>query len=557
MNEQVSSHIFHVDHPRFFSFIPGPANFISVLADTMAAGYNVFAGHWRAGSVPTLIEMTVIDWLRQLMGFPETAGGIFVSGGSMANLTALAAARTLKLGEDFSKGTIYYSAQTHASLAKGLRILGFRRSQLRPIPVDGQFCIDLPKLKVAIQTDLEEGLRPFCIIGNAGTTNTGAVDDLPALAALASTYDMWLHVDGAHGGAAMLSSTYKHQLKGIELVDSLTLDPHKWWFQSFEIGCVLVRDKRHLRATFSVHAEYLNDILPREKEQNFYEYGVQLTRSFRALKLYLSLKTYGLQTFEAAIDHGFQLAEYTEQLLREKNWWEIISPAQLAIVAFRFSHEACTEAQLDQYNKDISQSLYASGFALILTTELKGMTVLRMCPIHPATTREDISNTLDKMNQFIEQHIMNQLSETPLHIRTYVPGDREAVLEIFRLNTPTYFGYEEEAELHHYLDHELEAYFVWEEEGRLLGAGGCNIKDQLGIISWYFVHPDAQGKGVGSAILLHSLDYLRQQTGLQTIRVRTSQWAHHFFGKVGFKLMFTEKDYWAKGLDLYQMEMPA
>ena len=410
VNDWVADNIFHVDHPRFFSFIPGPADFVSVLGDTLAAGYNIFAGHWKAGSVPTMIEMTVLQWLNQLVGFPETSGGIFVSGGSMANLTALATARTIKLGEDFSQGRIYYSEQTHASLAKGLRILGFRPDQMRPVKVDASFRIDLQDLQTKLKEDIAAGFRPFCLVGNAGTTNTGAVDQLKEMAAVARKYDMWFHIDGAHGGAGILSETYRHLLSGIELADSLTLDPHKWWFQTFEIGCVLVRENRHLKETFAVHAEYLNDIRPREKEQNFYEHGVQLTRSFRSLKLYLSLRMYGLKEFASAVDHGFQLAEYTEAVLRQQPYWEIISPAQLAIVAFRFAHPACTDQELDRFNKLISEFLYESGFALILTTELRGLTVLRMCPIHPATTQQDIDGTISKMNGFIETEILGEIS---------------------------------------------------------------------------------------------------------------------------------------------------
>jgi len=196
VQHDVFGHISHVDHPRFFAFIPSPSNYIGVLADALASGYNVFAGTWVESSGPAVVELTTIDWLRQLCGFPETGGGLFVEGGSVANLTALAAARHTKLGTDFRNGIIYYSDQTHSSLERGLRILGFTRDNIRKLPSNAGFCLDVASLQAAIAEDRAAGRQPFCVVANAGATNTGTVDPLSAIADVCNTEDLWLHATG-------------------------------------------------------------------------------------------------------------------------------------------------------------------------------------------------------------------------------------------------------------------------------------------------------------------------------------------------------------------------
>src|SRR3977135_4047986 len=250
----------HVDHPRFFAFVPGPGNFVSTMADALAAGFNVFNGTWLGGSAAAAIELTVIDWFRGFCGFPETAGGLFVSGGSAANLTALHAARCAKLGDRIQAATIYFSDQTHYSVERALRVIGFSREQFRKIPSDDGFRLPLESLRQAIRADKEAGLRPFCVIANAGTTNTGAVDPLSDLADLCTAEGLWLHADGAYGAAAVICERGRGKLAGLDRVDSLSLDPHKWLFQPFECGCVLVRDTAHLKSAFQLMPEYMRDV---------------------------------------------------------------------------------------------------------------------------------------------------------------------------------------------------------------------------------------------------------------------------------------------------------
>src|SRR6476469_7979556 len=308
----------HVDHPRFFAFVPGPGNFVSTMADAIASGFNVFNGTWLGGSAAAAIELNVIDWFRGFCGFPETAGGLFVSGGSMANLTALHAARRAKLGDQIQGATIYFSDQTHYSIERALRVIGFAPQQFRKITSDEQFRLPLESLRDAMRSDKEAGLRPFCVVANAGTTNTGAVDPLADLAEVCAEENIWLHADGAYGAASIICERGRTKLAGLERVDSLSLDPHKWLFQPFECGCVLVRDAALLKAAFQLMPEYMRDVHRHTAETNLADYGVQLSRGFRALKVWLSMNTFGLAAFRGAVTRGFELAEFAEAELRRR-----------------------------------------------------------------------------------------------------------------------------------------------------------------------------------------------------------------------------------------------
>ena len=350
IERDVFSHMLHVDHPRFFAFVPSPGNFAGAMADALAAGFNPFVGTWLGGSGPAQVEVVVIDWLREICRFPSTAGGLFVSGGSVANLTALAAARHARLGERFDDTVVYCSDQTHSSLDKGLRVLGFTPSQVRKLTSDSRFRLPVDALAAAVASDRASGKKPFCVIANAGTTNTGAVDPLPELRALCDRENLWLHADGAYGAAAMLCEKGRAALAGLEHVDSVALDPHKWLFQPLEAGCVLVRDARRLNDAFTVRPEYLKDAVPAGDEVNFSDLGIQLSRGFRALKLWMSFKVFGAEAFRDAVAWGVELAEIAERRLRENPRWEIVTPAQLAIVSFRYAPANMQHEETDALN---------------------------------------------------------------------------------------------------------------------------------------------------------------------------------------------------------------
>ncbi|HLG97533.1 MAG TPA: aminotransferase class I/II-fold pyridoxal phosphate-dependent enzyme [Bryobacteraceae bacterium] len=393
VEEQVLRHTMHVNHPRFLAYVPGPSNFVSAMADALASGYNVFAGTWISGSGPAAVELAVIDWLRQACGLPEAAGGLFVSGGTMANLTGLAVARHVKLQDRFEGATVYFSDQAHSSLEKALFLIGIPPANFRRIPSDDAFRLPLDALARSVQADRAAGCRPFCVIANAGTTNTGAIDPLAELAAFCQPEGLWLHVDGAYGAAAAISPSGRELLRGMEQADSLSLDPHKWLFQPFEIGCILVRDLAQLRDTFRILPDYLKDAHQYSEEFNFTDYGLQLTRTFRALKLWMSIKVFGMAAFRGAVERGFALAAFTQGRLRQMPGWEIVTQATMAVVCFRYS------AGDDAFHLKLVQALLEDGFALITSTVLRGRTVLRTCTINSRTTEADIQATLERLDR--------------------------------------------------------------------------------------------------------------------------------------------------------------
>jgi aromatic-L-amino-acid decarboxylase len=386
----------HVDHPRFFAFVPGPNNFVSTMADALAAGFNIFNGTWLGGSAAAAVELGVVRWLSRICGFPAAAGGLFVSGGSMANLTALVAARHSLIQDRVEGAIVYFSDQTHSSVERALRVIGFVPEQMRKLQSDDNFRLSIQSLRAAIAEDRGKGLRPFCVIANAGTTNTGAVDPLNELADLAAKEKLWFHIDGAFGAAAILSERGRALLPGLERADSISLDPHKWLFQSFECGCVLVRDAELLKAAFQIKPDYLRDVHRGLEEFNPCDYGVQLTRSFRALKVWLSLQTFGVAAFRRAITRGFELAELAERELRADKGWEILSPAQMATVCFRFGKS-------DELQTQLVDAMMKDGYALLTSTELRGRACLRLCTINPRTTEEDIIETVKRLDKFAQE----------------------------------------------------------------------------------------------------------------------------------------------------------
>jgi aromatic-L-amino-acid decarboxylase len=373
-------------HPRFFARIPSPSNALSPLVDLAGAGVNVFAGSWTGGAGASAVELAVLDWLRGWMGLPEGAEGVVVSGGSVGTLTALAAAALARV-PDRAAATGYVSEHTHAAVARAWRVLGFAPDNLRVLRADTARRMSVAAVDAALALDREAGLTPFLVVGTAGTTSTGAVDPLADLAALCAREGLWFHVDGAYGAPIRLVEP--DRLTGIERADSLVLDPHKWLFQPYEIGAVLVREPGRLARAFAIDGAYLRDTAGGIVE--FRERGLQITRGSRALKLWLSLRVFGLDAFRAAIARGVALAEYAEAQLRERPGWEVVSPAQLGIVCFkRTAHD---DAQTDR----MVRAVVADGYAAPSTTVLDGRTVARLCTINPRTSEADIRGTLDRL----------------------------------------------------------------------------------------------------------------------------------------------------------------
>jgi glutamate/tyrosine decarboxylase-like PLP-dependent enzyme len=375
-------------HPRFFARISSPSNPVSVLADLAGAGWNAFAGSWTGGAGPSAVELAVLDWMREWMGMPEGSEGVLVSGGSVGTLTALAAAALARV-EDRATATAYASEHTHGAVAKAWRILGFAPANLRVLPADAEFRLPAAAVRTAVAADREAGLQPFCVLATAGTTSTGAIDPLAELADLSTEQGLWFHVDGAYGAPARLVPGGRALLAGIERADSLVLDPHKWLFQPYEIGAVLMREPGLLARAFTLDGAYLRDT--RGGVVEFRERSPQLTRGSRALKLWLSLNVFGLDAFRAAIARGIALAEHAEALLRERGGWEIVSPAELAIVCFRRADHD------DEETDAMVRAMVADGYAAPSTTVLNGRTVARLCTINPRTTEADILGTIERL----------------------------------------------------------------------------------------------------------------------------------------------------------------
>jgi aromatic-L-amino-acid decarboxylase len=394
-----------VDHPRFFAFVPSCATWPGVLADFLAAGFNTFQGTWLGASGPSQLELVVLDWFRGWIGYPETASGLLTSGGSAASLDAFVAAREAAGAPD--RATVYMSDQSHSALSRAATIVGVRPQHVRIVRSDGYFRMDLAALGDVVAEDRASGLNPIAVCANAGATNTGAVDPLPELAAFCRNEGLWFHVDAAYGGFAVLTRRGKEVLAGIEEADSVAMDAHKWLFQPFEAGCLLVRDVRGLESAFSVQPEYLQDAQLGREQPNFSDRGLQLTRSFRALKIWMSIQTFGLGAFRRAIDKGIALAERVEEYARESELLQVANPASLGVVCFRFNPRGSglAEERLERINREIQARVIETGTAMMSSTRLRGTYSLRFCILNHRTEWADALSTLraiERLGQELE-----------------------------------------------------------------------------------------------------------------------------------------------------------
>jgi glutamate/tyrosine decarboxylase-like PLP-dependent enzyme len=390
-------------HPRYFGYIPNPSNYVGVMADALASGFNIFSGMWMGSPGAAETELLVTDWMRGWCGLPDIGGGILLSGSSMANLVGIATARHARFGHDAEaarRGIVYYSDQAHSSVAKGARMIGIGPDRMRKLPSDRNYRLSIDALAESVRGDRAAGLEPYCVIAAAGTTNTGAIDPLPELADFCGAEGMWLHADGAFGAAAVLSEDGKRQLAGLDRVDSIALDAHKWLFQPIECGCLLVRNVRMLREAFYERPEYLRDADTTDAEVNFSDMGPQLTREFRALKLWMSIQVFGMEAIRAAVERGIALAELAEREIRAAGIWEVITPAQISVLTFRYAPANLSNPRINQLNARIAHATLQDGYAALSTTELRGKTVLRMCITNPRATEAEIRETVRRLGTY-------------------------------------------------------------------------------------------------------------------------------------------------------------
>ena len=387
------------EHPGFFAFVPFAGTWPGALGDFIASACNVYAGSWMEAAGPTQLELNVLEWFRQWMGLPESAGGTLLTGGSTANMTALACARETLVGAMSDRIVGYVSDQAHSSLARGARILGFRPDQIRVLPGGRDLRLAPETVLRAVEADSRAGRIPFFLSANAGATNTGVVDPLRELGALCRERGIWFHVDGAYGGFAMLTERGRSALDGIDLADSVTLDPHKWLYQSYECGCLLVRDASLLRRAFEMTPAYLLDARPSTGEVNLADLGIQLTRTTRAIKVWLSLRAFGLDAFRGAIDRCLDLAETAVARIEESPAFELAAPPSLSVVCFRRRFEGAGVEEEDRRNAALVAALDASGLGLISSTRVAGRYVLRMCILGHATGPDDVERVLSFLEQ--------------------------------------------------------------------------------------------------------------------------------------------------------------
>lgn len=385
--EVALAHQQHGDHPRYFARVAGPSSFAAVLGEWLGVGFNTIATSWVGGSGPATVEVVVLRWIRALLGLPLEGEGILTSGGSIANLTALAAA-TAEVGH----GTVYLSDQTHASVIRALRLLGYPEDDIRKLPTDATFQLSLALLKNAVDDDRRAGKRPAIIVGTAGTTNTGAIDPLADLADFATERGLWFHIDGAYGAAAAACPEVRPRFDGLERADSLVIDPHKWLFQPYDVGCTLVRRGGALEHAFAMSPEYLRDTASRHGEPSFGNLGPELTRRSRALKLWMTFRTYGAERLRSAIRRGIELADYAEaRISTDANRFVLVTPASLGIVTFAMPGGSA------ELHERAAAAVAQSGLAAVTTTTLHGSNALRLCILNPLTTEDDIDRTLEAL----------------------------------------------------------------------------------------------------------------------------------------------------------------
>jgi aromatic-L-amino-acid/L-tryptophan decarboxylase len=393
LDDGVLTFMSRLAHPSYFAFIPASSTFPGALGDLITSALDIDAGSWSSAAGPSQLELVVLDWFKQWIGYPADAGGVLVSGGSAANVTALACAREALVGAGCDRGVVYASDQTHSSVTRAARLLGFRADQVRQLPSDERYRLRTDALIEAIEADLAAGDRPLIVAANAGTTNTGAIDPLPELAAICRERGMWLHIDAAYGGFAALTDRGQRLLHGLELADSVTLDPHKWLYQPIECGCVLVREAGLLEQAFAVAPDYLEDY--RGREVDFCDRGMQLTRSARALKVWLSLSYFGVAAFREAIDRALDLARLAERLIEERPTLELLCPPTLGVVCFRRRLGSLRdEEQLEKLNTELVARFEASGRGLVSSTRLHGRYAIRMCVMNHTTSAADVEQTL-------------------------------------------------------------------------------------------------------------------------------------------------------------------
>jgi aromatic-L-amino-acid decarboxylase len=379
--------------PGYLAYIPGGGIYASALADYLALSVNRYVGVARTAPALVEIEATTLGWLAALMGYPQRALGIFTSGGSLANFSAVVTAREAKLPENFLSGTAYASTETHLSVTKALRLAGFPAHHLRLLPVDSRRRLVPSALAQAIADDRRQGHRPFFVVANVGSTNTGAIDPIEDILAIAAEHDLWVHADAAYGGFFRLPPGGERRMPGLERCDSITLDPHKGLFLPYGTGCLLVRDGHALRRPHQLAADYLRDVAPDDHSVNYTDLSPELSRDFRGLRVWLPLKLHGIEAFRDALGEKLALARWAWQELVADPRFDVLDEPQLSIVAFRL------RGRSDAANTELLSRVNRRGRVFLSSTVLDGRVTLRICVLSFRTHQDRVRDAVSALRE--------------------------------------------------------------------------------------------------------------------------------------------------------------
>jgi glutamate/tyrosine decarboxylase-like PLP-dependent enzyme len=408
--ETIEPYPFGNGHPRFWGWVNSPPAVMGVFAEALAAAMNPSCAGGNHAAI--YVERQVLNWFRDILGFPEASMGLLVSGGSMATMTGLAVARHAKSGVDVRVNGLrdaprpfafYLSSEAHSCARKAIELLGFGSASIRTIPAGTDYRMKIEALEAALEDDRARNVQPIAVIATAGSTNTGAVDDLDAIAGVCRRHDVWLHVDAAYGGPAILSTEYAGVLRALSRADSIALDPHKWLFVPVEAGLVFVRNAEAMRSAFSLVPPYLRTDGSATGVGGppwFSEYGFQQTRGFRALKVWMTMQQFGLNGCKAAIEENLMLARYLADRVRSAPDLGLMAPPSLSVVCFRFLASSLQDEEAAAaLNRTLLERLQLSGEAFLTSTELRGRFVLRACIVNYRSTKADVDRMLDAVRQ--------------------------------------------------------------------------------------------------------------------------------------------------------------
>ncbi len=407
-------------HPRFFGYVSAPGTAVAAVADLLASTLAANLTAWRSAPAPAEIEHLAIDWIKEALGCDRDAGGLFTSGGSLANFTALAAARhrhcpgvnDAGMQSNAQPLVVYISSEGHHATDKAAALLGIGREFVRRIAVDEAFRMDVDELERRIVADRAAGMDPFCIVASAGTVVTGAIDPLAAIAAIARRHGLWMHVDACYGGFAALAPSVRERFAGLPLADSIALDPHKWLYLPADCGCLIYREPAALGSAFALGADYTR-ITATDPEESFafWNYGPELTRPFRALKVWMTLAHAGARAVGAAIESNLDCARYLAELVEASDDFEIMAPVELSIFCFRHLDPAgrrgsersarpeADERRLDAWNERLLAALQRGGSSYLSNANLHGRFALRGCVLNYRTTRRDMEILLEDLRR--------------------------------------------------------------------------------------------------------------------------------------------------------------